>query len=136
VVRTHQELRKEITDPITAAAVFAATSGGAGMIAGYGVGYFVKKAMKVVTATVGGLTVFGMILEYYGIITINWEKISSRISEGMGSLANIAMIIVDTTSHHMAAPGVPTHIQVAGLEVPLGAALGFVPGVWMGWRRG
>jgi uncharacterized membrane protein (Fun14 family) len=125
-----------MTDPITAAAVFAATSGGAGMFAGYGVGYFVKKAMKVVAATVGGLMVFGMILEYYGIITINWEKISSRISEGMGNIANSTMIMVNTTSHHIAAHGIPTHMQVAGLEVPVGAALGFVPGLWMGWKRG
>jgi uncharacterized membrane protein (Fun14 family) len=122
-----------LTEPVAAAAVFVATSGGAGMFAGYGVGYFVKKAMKVVAATVGGLMVFGMILEYYGIITINWEKISSRISEVMRSIANTTM---NTISHHIAAHGIPTDIQVAGLEVPLGAALGFGPGLWMGWKRG
>jgi hypothetical protein len=98
--------------------VFVVTSGGA-----------VNKAMKVVAATVGGLMVFGMILEYYGIITINWEKISSKISEGMGSIANSTMVMVNTTSHHIAAHGIPTHIQVAGLEVPLGATVGFGPGL-------
>ncbi|MDM7275831.1 MAG: FUN14 domain-containing protein [Thermoprotei archaeon] len=49
---------------------------GGGLILGFAAGYAVKKMVKIAILILGLLTVGLLILSYYGIISVNWDKLA------------------------------------------------------------
>ena len=63
-----------------------ATSVGFGGITGFLIGFAVKKVMKIIIVVVGLIFVAFVSLEYQKIITVNWNKIQTGVTEALGNV--------------------------------------------------
>jgi uncharacterized membrane protein (Fun14 family) len=62
------------------------TSVGIGGIAGFLLGYFLRKIIKIILFAVGGILALLVYLQYQGIITVNMAKIESYIDALVNTL--------------------------------------------------
>ncbi|MGL4610581.1 MAG: FUN14 domain-containing protein [Trueperaceae bacterium] len=93
---------------------------GFGGIAGFVVGYALKKVGKIVAIALGVLFVILQILAYYGFVSINWIEVQDKVDP-----------LLETNSLNAMWQGllnILTHNFVAGLA--------FVPGLILGLKRG
>ena len=67
---------------------FIGTSIGFGGIAGFLIAYAVKKAIKIMLFIIGLLFAALAYLNYRGILTINWDKLTTSASGATTSLGN------------------------------------------------
>ena len=56
---------------------------GGGVILGFATGYALKKLVKVVLLVLGVFTVGLLILAYYGIIAVNWDKLALLVERAI-----------------------------------------------------
>jgi uncharacterized membrane protein (Fun14 family) len=97
-------------------ALFTAGSGG---IAGFLVGFAIKKVMKLVAIIAGVFFGALMYLQYQGILAINWDKLQS-ISESMLLMIGNLINNVEPVSNITASLGIPlTGGLSAGLVIGL-----------------
>jgi len=93
---------------------------GVGAIAGFAVGYALKKVGKLLAVAVGLLFVVVQLLSYQGLVTVHWGEVEARVDP-----------LLETTSLEAAWQsllGLLTH------NLPFAGA--FVPGLILGLRRG
>ncbi|MCX8195891.1 MAG: hypothetical protein N3F67_02275 [Acidilobaceae archaeon] len=57
--------------------------GGGGLVLGFVVGYFLKKALKLLALVMGVLTAALLLLAYVGIITVNWDKLALLVERAL-----------------------------------------------------
>jgi uncharacterized membrane protein (Fun14 family) len=67
---------------------FIASSVGFGGIAGFLIGYAIKKVLKITLVLVGLFFAALAYLNYQGIVSINWDKLASQASEAATGLGN------------------------------------------------
>jgi uncharacterized membrane protein (Fun14 family) len=56
---------------------------GGGLILGFSAGYALKKLVKVVLLVLGVFTVGLLVLAYYGIIAVNWDKLALLVERAL-----------------------------------------------------
>ena len=66
-----------------------ATSIGFGGVAGFLIGYALKKVMKVILIIVGLIFVGFIYLEYHKVLSIDWNKIQLSVENGLSGIVNI-----------------------------------------------
>jgi uncharacterized membrane protein (Fun14 family) len=93
---------------------------GAGPI-GFGVGYLLKKLIKLAFIALGLIALLLGYLEYQKWISVNWVTVENQMSVMMTHAANKIATITQHMNH----------------EIPIGTAvLGFVPGLIAGIYKG
>jgi uncharacterized membrane protein (Fun14 family) len=105
-----------------------ATSVGFGGIAGFLIGYAIKKVMKIMLVIVGLFFIAFIYLEYQKILSVNWNKIQVSAEDTLAGLVNM------TTGHIPS--GIPSESDqlisaaLASYGIPLTGSLaaGFVIG--------
>ncbi|GBF09137.1 conserved hypothetical protein [Aeropyrum pernix] len=74
---------------------------GGGGILGFAAGYALKKAIKILLLVVGVFTLGLMGLAYYGVISVNWDKLAllveRAISGGGAAAASLKSYIIAAT---------------------------------------
>lgn len=93
---------------------------GVGLVAGFAVGYALKKVGKVVAIVVGLLFVAVQLLSYYGLLTVHWDRLQEQVDP-----------LLETDSLQSAWQGL-----LGILTHNLVFAGAFVPGLIIGLRRG
>jgi uncharacterized membrane protein (Fun14 family) len=91
-----------------------------GLIAGFASGYAFKKLGKLMAFAVGLLFIALQILAFYGLVTINWGEIQSRVDP-----------LLEAESLRQFWQGL---LSVLTFNITFAAA--FVPGFLLGMRRG
>jgi uncharacterized membrane protein (Fun14 family) len=98
--------------------VFPLIGGGA---IGFGVGYVIKKLMKLAFIGLGLVMLVLGFLEYKHWISVNWTVTENQSSAIMTHLANKIVTVTQHMNH----------------EIPIGIGLlGFAPGVLLGFYKG
>lgn len=67
---------------------FIGTSIGFGGVAGFLIGYAIKKAIKIMLFVIGLFFAALAYLNYQGIVTINWDKLTASASDATSGLGN------------------------------------------------
>lgn len=93
---------------------------GVGLVAGFAVGYALKKVGKVVAIAVGLLFVVVQLLSYFGLLTVHWEEVQTRVDPLLetGSLQSAWQGLLGILTHNLVFAGA------------------FIPGLIIGLRRG
>ena len=102
------------------------TSVGFGGIAGFLIGYAVKKAIKIMMIIIGLFFAALAYLNYQGILTINWEKLGSTATgatTGLGNATGQIAGISDQVTPTLINFGIPLTGSFAAAFV-----LGFIKG--------
>jgi uncharacterized membrane protein (Fun14 family) len=79
---------KNVSENMSIDLTFIGTSIGFGAVAGFLIGYAVKKALKIMMIIIGLFFASLAYLNYQGIITINWDKLGSTASSATTGLGN------------------------------------------------
>ena len=101
-----------------------ATSVGFGGITGFLIGFAVKKVMKIILVVVRLIFVAFVSLEYQKIITVNWNKIQTGVTEALGNVT--ADRVPGSTDH------ISTTLSNFGIPLTGSLTAGFV----IGFTRG
>lgn len=93
---------------------------GVGLVAGFAVGYALKKVGKLVAVAVGLVFVVVQVLAWQGFLTVNWGEVQARVDPMLevSSLESGWRMLVDVLTYNLAFAGA------------------FVPGLILGLRRG
>jgi uncharacterized membrane protein (Fun14 family) len=93
---------------------------GVGLVAGFAVGYALKKVGKLVAVAVGLVFVVVQVLAWQGFLTVNWGEVQARVDPVLetSSLESAWRTLVDVLTYNLAFAGA------------------FVPGLILGLRRG
>ena len=106
-------------------------SAGGGFLFGAVAGYAIKKVMKI--AVVVGLFVAGLAyLSYKGWIDVKSMEMENATRTTLTNVAGQAVHVLNNTASQFA-----THSStIATSGLPIGAGLGFVPGLMVGFKKG
>jgi uncharacterized membrane protein (Fun14 family) len=93
---------------------------GVGLVAGFAVGYALKKVGKLVAVAVGLVFVVVQVLAWQGFVSVNWGEVQARVDPMLevSSLESAWRTLVDVLTYNLAFAGA------------------FVPGLILGLRRG
>ena len=92
-----------------------------GGVLGFGVGYLLKKLLKVAVIVIGAVALLIGYLEYQRWVTVNWTTVENQSSILMTQTAHKAYVV----TQHM------------GHEMPIGLGIiAFIPGLILGFIRG
>ena len=93
---------------------------GVGLVAGFAVGYALKKVGKLVAVAVGLVFVVVQVLAWQGFLTVNWGEVQARVDPMLevSSLESSWRTLVDVLTYNLVFAGA------------------FVPGLILGLRRG
>lgn len=58
--------------------------GSGGLLLGFATGYFLKKMMKAAALAVGAVSLVLILMSYYGIISVNWDKLALLVERLVG----------------------------------------------------
>jgi uncharacterized membrane protein (Fun14 family) len=107
-----------VVDSLISSAGFPLLGGGA---LGFGVGYLLKKLLKVAIIIMGAIVLLIGYFEYQKWILVNWTIVENQTSTMMTHTIN----------------KITTVTQNMGHEIPIGIGLlGFAPGVLLGFYKG
>jgi uncharacterized membrane protein (Fun14 family) len=106
---------------------------GGGFFFGVLAGYAIKKVMKI-AAVVVGLFVAGWLayLSYKGLIDVKWVAMENVTRSALTNASGQVVHALNNTATQFAAH--PSAISASGL--PIAAAVGFVPGLLTGLKKG
>ena len=93
---------------------------GVGVVAGFAVGYALKKVGKLLAVAVGLVFVVVQLLAYQGLVTVHWGEVEARVDPLLAttSLEAAWRSLLDVLTYNLAFAGA------------------FVPGLILGLRRG
>lgn len=93
---------------------------GVGLVAGFAVGYALKKVGKLVAVAVGLVFVVVQVLAWQGFLTVNWGEVQARVDPMLevSSLESTWRTLVGVLTYNLVFAGA------------------FVPGLILGLRRG
>lgn len=98
--------------------VFPLAGGG---LLGFGVGYLLKKMLKLAFLAIGGIILVLGYLELQKLITVNWVSVENQTQ----TMMNNSLHTISQVTNHL------------GHEIPIGVGLiGFIPGLILGLSKG
>jgi len=107
-------------------------SAGGGFLFGTAAGFAIKKVMKI-AAVVIGLFVAGLAyLSYKGLIDVKWVAMENVTRSALTNASGRVVHALNNTATQFAVHS--SAISASGL--PIAAAIGFVPGVLTGFKKG
>ncbi len=92
---------------------------GSGFVIGFGVGYFLKKSLKISLFLLGGVAIVLFILDFNGIIKLNLESFTHQVDSFILSFKNLFLFLKDKMKD----------VEIAGGG---GALVGFFLGLKVG----
>ena len=107
-------------------------SAGGGFLFGAIAGYAMKKVMKIAAIVIGFFVVGLSYLSYRGWIDVKWIEVENATKATLTSVAGQVGHALNNTASQFAAHS--TSIEATSL--PMGAAIGFMPGLMFGLRKG
>ena len=107
-------------------------SAGGGFLFGALAGYAVRKLIKLAGIVVGLFVIALSYLSYKGWLDVKWIPIENTARSTLTDITNQAIHALNNTSSHFKAH--PSAIGSVG--PPIAAAVGFMPGLIFGLRRG
>jgi uncharacterized membrane protein (Fun14 family) len=118
-------LRKTVSVDFTS----VAASVGVGGLAGFVIGYAIKKILKIVVVIVGLFLGALVWLANQGVITIHWDKIGSTSTSALVGLQN-------ATIGAAAAPGAADHVMMALANIGIPLTGSFAAAFAFGFMKG
>jgi uncharacterized membrane protein (Fun14 family) len=107
-------------------------SAGGGFLFGTAAGFAIKKVMKIVAIIIGLFVVGLSYLSYKGWIAVRWIEMQNATRTTLTNVAGQAIPALNNTASQFAAH--PSVVSASGL--PIAAAVGFIPGMMMGFKKG
>src|SRR3989442_14561211 len=107
-------------------------STGGGFLFGAVAGYAIRKLIKIAAIVVGLFVVALSYLSYKGWLDVKWIPIENSAKSTLSDITDQAIHALNNTASHF--QGHPSAIGPVGL--PVAAAVGFMPGLVFGLRRG
>ena len=107
-------------------------SAGGGFLFGAVAGHAIKKVMKIAGVVVGLFVAALAYLSYKGLIDVKWVAMENVTRSALTNATGQVVHALNNTATQFAAH--PSGVSVSGL--PIAAAVGFVPAVLMGFKKG
>jgi uncharacterized membrane protein (Fun14 family) len=107
-------------------------SAGGGFLFGAVAGYAIKKIMKIAAVVVGLFVAALAYLSYKGLMDVKWVAMENVTRSALTNASGQVVHALNNTATQFAAH--PSTVAASGL--PIAAAIGFVPGLWMGFKKG
>jgi uncharacterized membrane protein (Fun14 family) len=107
-------------------------SAGGGFLFGTAAGFAIKKVMKIAAVVVGLFVAALAYLSYKGLIDVKWVALEDITRSALTNTTGQVVHALNNTATQFAAH--PSAVTASGL--PIAAAVGFVPGVLMGFKKG
>jgi uncharacterized membrane protein (Fun14 family) len=107
-------------------------SAGSGFLFGAVAGYAIKKVMKIAAVVIGLFVAAIAYLSYKGLINVKWVAMENVTRSALTNASGQVVQALNNTATQFAAH--PSAVSGSGL--PIAAAVGFVPGVLMGFKKG
>ena len=107
-------------------------SAGGGFLFGAVTGYAIKKVMKTAAVVVGLFVAALAYLSYKGLIDVKWVAMENITRSALTNASGQVIHSVNNTATQFAAH--PYAVSASG--APLAAAIGFIPGLLMGFKKG
>jgi uncharacterized membrane protein (Fun14 family) len=111
--------------------VFVFSAGG-GFLFGAVAGYAIKKVMKLSAVVVGLFVAAPAYLSYKGLIDVKWVAMENITRSALTNATGQVVHALNNTATQFAAH--PSTVAASGL--PIAAAIGFVPGLLTGFKKG
>jgi uncharacterized membrane protein (Fun14 family) len=110
------------------------TTAGIGGLAGFLIGFVIKKLFKILAIIAGVFFAVLIYLEQQGMVNINWDKINAAYH---GSLSTVTNTITNSTSggiggSHTIAASLFSTLTNLGIPLTGSTAVGFVVGIMKG----
>jgi uncharacterized membrane protein (Fun14 family) len=106
-------------------------SAGGGFLFGTAAGYAIKKVMKIAAVVVGLFVAALAYLSYKGLIDVKWVAMENVTRSALSNASGQVVHALNNTATQFAAH--PSAVSTSGL--PIAVAIGFVPGVLMGFKK-
>jgi uncharacterized membrane protein (Fun14 family) len=107
-------------------------SAGGGFLFGIVAGYAIKKVMKIAAVVVGLFVAVLAYLSYKGFIDVKWIAMENAARSVLTNASGqIVHALNNTTTQFVAHPSA---VLTSGL--PIAAAVGFIPGLLTGFKKG
>jgi uncharacterized membrane protein (Fun14 family) len=107
-------------------------SAGGGFLFGTVAGYAIRKVMKIAAVVVGLFVAAFAYLSYKGLIDVKWVEMENVTRTALTNASGQVVHALNNTATQFAAH--PSAVTASGL--PITAAVGFVPGLLMGFKKG
>jgi len=107
-------------------------SAGGGFLFGTAAGYAIKKVMKIAAVVIGLFVTALAYLSYKGLIAVKWVAIENITRRALTNVSGQVVHALNNTATQFAAH--PSAVSAPGL--PIAAAIGFVPGLLTGFKKG
>ncbi len=107
-------------------------SGGGGFLFGAVAGYALRKVMKIVAVIIGLFVSALAYLSYKGLIDVNWVAMENITRSALTNASGQVVHALNNTATQFAEH--PSGVSTSGL--PIAAAVGFVPGLLTGFKKG
>ena len=99
---------------------------------GTAAGYAIKKVMKIAAVVVGLFVAALTYLSYKGLIDVKWVAMENVTRSALTNASGQVVHALNNTATQFAAHA----STVAASSLTIAAAVGFVPGLLMGFRKG
>jgi uncharacterized membrane protein (Fun14 family) len=107
-------------------------SAGGGFLFGSATGYGIKKVMKIAAVVVGLFVAAVAYLSYKGLIDVKWVAMENVTRSALTNASGQVVHAVNNTATQFAAHS----SAVAASGLLLAAAVGFIPGLLTGFKKG
>ena len=107
-------------------------SAGGGFLFGAVAGYAIKKVMKIAAVVIGLFVAALAYLSYRGWIDVKWIAMENATRSALMNATGQVVHALNNTATQFAEH--PSAVSASGL--PIAAAVGFVPGLLMGFKKG
>jgi uncharacterized membrane protein (Fun14 family) len=105
---------------------------GGGFLFGAVAGYAIKKVMKIAAVVVGLFVAALAYLSYKGLIDVKWVAMQNVTRSTLTNASGQVVHVLNNTATQFAAH--PATVATSGL--PIAGAVGFVPGLLTGFKKG
>ena len=95
-------------------------------------GFAIKKVMKIAAVVIGLSVAVLSYLSYGGLIDVKWIAMENITRSALKNVSGQVVHAFNNTGTHFAAH--PSVVSTSGL--PIATAVGFVPGLLMGFKKG
>jgi len=109
--------------------VFSASGG---FLFGTAAGFAIKKVMKIAAVVIGLFVAVLTYLSYRGLIDVKWVALEHATRSALTNATGQVVHALNNTATQFAAH--PSAISTSGL--PIAAAVGFIPGLLTGFKKG
>lgn len=107
-------------------------SAGGGFLFGAAAGFAIKKVMKIAVVVIGLFVAALAYLSYKGLIDVKWIAMENATRSALTNASGQVVHALNITATQFAAH--PSAVSTSGL--PIAAAIGFVPGLLTGFKKG